>query len=169
MSPATRVGAVIAALAISASATAQSAAAASPAPAPPADSGVVRVESSYGMDETLVRLKQDIAAKGLRLFDEIDQAQLAAAAGVTLKPSVLLLFGNPPLGVQFLTANPYSGLDWPVRMVVFEDESGQVWMAYTDFDFIARRYHITDRALQLEMARQYAASIASSASASAKP
>ena len=112
------------------------------------------------MDDTLVRIKKDIAAKGVRFFDEIDQAQLAAGAGIKLPPSVLLMFGNPPLGIQFLTANPYAGLDWPVRMLVFEDATGQVWIAYSDFVFIANRHHISGREAQFKMASEVAASIA---------
>ena len=115
------------------------------------------------MDDTLVHIKQDIAAKNLRFFDEIDQAQLAAGAGIKLQPSVLLLFGNPALGIQFLTASPYAGLDWPVRMLVFQDAAGQVWIAYSDFAFIANRHHINDRPAQFKMASEVAASIASSA------
>jgi uncharacterized protein (DUF302 family) len=134
---------------------------------PAADSGVIRVKSAYGVDDTLVRIKKDIAAKGLRFFDEIDQAQLAAGAGIKLPPSVLLMFGNPPLGIQFLTANPYAGLDWPVRMLVFEDATGQVWIAYSDFTFIANRHHIRDKEAQFKMASEVAASIA--ASAQSKP
>jgi uncharacterized protein (DUF302 family) len=133
------------------------------APPPAADSGIIRVKSAYGMDDTLVHIKQDIAAKGLRFFDEIDQAQLAAGAGIKLQPSVLLMFGNPPLGIQFLTASPYAGLDWPVRMLVFQDAAGQVWIAYSDFAFIANRHHISDRPAQFKMASEVAASIASSA------
>jgi uncharacterized protein (DUF302 family) len=133
------------------------------APPPAADSGVIRVKSAYDMDETLVHIKKDIVAKGVRFFDEIDQAQLAASAGIKLLPSVLLVFGNPPLGIQFLTANPYAGLDWPVRMLVFQDAAGHVWIAYSDFAYISNRHHITDRPAQFKMAAEVAASIASSA------
>ena len=153
------IGAAITAIII----TNQAPALAQEAAPPAADSGVVRVKSGYDMDETLARIKKDIAAKGLRFFDEIDQAQLAAGAGIKLPPSVLLLFGNPPLGIQFLTANPYAGLDWPVRMLVFRDAAGQVWIAYSDFAYIANRHHITDRPAQFKMASEVAASIASSA------
>jgi uncharacterized protein (DUF302 family) len=133
------------------------------APPPAADSGVIRVKSAYDMNETLVRIKKDIVAKGERFSDEIDQAQLATSAGIKLSRSVLLVFGNPPLGIQFLTANPYAGLDWPVRMLVFQDAAGQVWIAYSDFAYIANRHHITDRPAQFKMAAEVAASIASSA------
>jgi uncharacterized protein (DUF302 family) len=132
-------------------------------PAP--DSGIVRVRSAYSVTETVARIKADIAAKKIHFFDEIDQGALAAEAGVKLRPSVLVEFGNPPLGTQFLTSNPYSGLDWPVRMLVVEDTDDQVWIAYTDFDYVARRHQITDRAPQFKMAAEVAASIAASAQA----
>jgi uncharacterized protein (DUF302 family) len=59
-------------------------------------------------------------------------------------PSTLLVFGNPPLGTQFLNANPQAGLDWPVRLLVQQDEKGDVWAVYTDFIWIARRHGIRD-------------------------
>jgi uncharacterized protein (DUF302 family) len=136
---------------------------AAPLAPPPTDSGVVRVQSRYGMDETIARIKADIAGKGIMFFSAIDQAALAKGAGITLNPSVHLIFGNPPLGIQFLTASPYAGLDWPVRMLVFQDDSGAVWIAYTDFDYIAKRHHIENRAAQFSKASEVAASIASSA------
>lgn len=128
--------------------------------------GVVRVKSAYDVQETVRRLEADIAAKGIRFFDEIDQAKLAADAGVAdVRASVLLVFGNPPLGTQFLQSNPYAGLDWPVRMLVLQDQDGQVWIAYTDFSYIAKRHHISDRDPQFTTASQVAASIASAAEA----
>ena len=135
---------------------------AAPAPAPAADSGIIRVESAYGVDETVTRLKADVAAKGIKFFSEIDQAALAQGAGITLPRSTLIQFGNPPLGIQFLTANPYAGLDWPVRMLVFQDADGHVWVSYSDFQYIARRHHITNRDAQFKMAGEVAGSIAHS-------
>ena len=76
-------------------------------------------------------------------FSEVDQQQLAGNAGIKLRPSRLLTFGNPPLGTLFIFANPLAGLDWPVRVLVLEDENGQVWAAYTDFGYIARRHEIS--------------------------
>ena len=146
-------------------ADAQTAAPASPptllAPTAPAQ-GVVRVRSLYGMDETVDRLKADIASKGIRFFTEIDQGQLGAGADIAIRPSRLILFGNPPLGVQFLSSNPYSGLDWPVRMLVLQEADGSVSVAWTRFGHIADRYSIADRAAQFAMADAVAASIASS-------
>jgi uncharacterized protein (DUF302 family) len=123
--------------------------------------GVVRVKSVYPIGETISRLKNDIAAKGIVFFGEVDQSQLAAAAGIALRPSVLLTFGNPPLGTQFITSNPNAGLDWPVRLLVFESEKGEVWTAYTDFGWIARRHGIKNRGAQFKMASEVIASITS--------
>ena len=126
-----------------------------------ADDGIVRVKSAYDMPETLKRLKKDVADKGIVFFSEIDQAKLAADAGVTLLPSTLLVFGNPPLGTLFITSDPDAGLDWPVRLLVYQDAQGQVWVAYTDFAWIARRHGISNRDKEFNMASEVIASITS--------
>jgi uncharacterized protein (DUF302 family) len=128
----------------------------------PDANGLVKMKSAYSVDETVARLKEDIAAKGIMYFSTVEQSQLARQAGIDLRPSVLLTFGNPPLGAQFLTSNPFSGLDWPVRLLVLQDESGEVWTAYTDFAWIARRHGITDREQQFGMAAKVIDSITSS-------
>lgn len=130
-----------------------------------AEDGIVKVKSAYSVAETIQRLKKDIADKGIMFFSEIDQSKLAANAGVKLRPSTLLVFGNPPLGTLFLTSNPNSGLDWPVRLLVIQDEKGDVYTVYTDFDWIARRHGITDRKEQFETANKVVASITSSVKA----
>jgi uncharacterized protein (DUF302 family) len=126
-----------------------------------AANGVVKVKSVYGLDETVARIKADVAAKGIMFFQQVEQSKLAAAAGISIRPSVLLIFGNPPLGTQFMQRNPESGLDWPVRVLVFQDAEGVVWAAYTDFGWIARRHGITDDA-PFKMASQVIASITAS-------
>ena len=126
--------------------------------------GVIKVKSVYPLEETIARIKQDIAAKGIKFFDEIDQAKLGGDAGIKLRPSTLLVFGNPPLGIQFLTSNPNAGLAWPVRVLVMEDENGDVYAAYTDFAWIAKRHGITDRDAQFKMASSVISSILSTVS-----
>jgi uncharacterized protein (DUF302 family) len=121
--------------------------------------GVVRVKSAYDVDETIARLKADIAAKGIRFFGEVDQSKLAAGAGIALHRSTLLEFGNPPLGTQFITARAEAGLDWPVRLLVTQDERGDVWAVYTDFNWIAQRHGITNRGEQFKTASGVVASI----------
>jgi len=130
------------------------------------DDGIVRVKSAYGMQETSARLKRDVAAKGIQFFDEIDQTALAAKAGISIQPSTLLLFGNPPLGTLFVQSKPEAGIDWPVRLLIQQDAQGNVWAIYTDFRWIARRHGITgDAAKPFEMASGVIASITSSVKA----
>ena len=124
--------------------------------------GIVRVKSAYGVAETIARLRADIAAKGIMFFAAIDQSRLAADAGIHLRPSTLLVFGNPPLGTQFITANPNAGLDWPVRLLVVQDADGTVWAVYTDFQWIARRHGITIRDGQFKKASEVIAAITGS-------
>lgn len=124
---------------------------------------VLTLSSANGFDDTVAKLTADVAAKGIRHFATIDQSALARGANLPLRRSTLVLFGNPPLGVQFLQSNSLSGLDWPVRMLVTEDAAGKVQVAWTDFDAIARRYTIADRAAQFAMASEVAASIATAA------
>jgi uncharacterized protein (DUF302 family) len=127
-----------------------------------ATNGIVSSKSAYGMAETVARLKQNVAAKGLMFFGEIDQAKLAKKAGIETRPSTLLLFGNPALGSQFITSNPQSGIDWPVRLLVYQDASGQVWTEYTDFAYIQARHGIVDRGAQFQKASEVIASITAS-------
>jgi len=125
------------------------------------EAGIIKVKSAYSLDESIARMKQDIAAKGITFFLAVDQSKLAADAGIKLRPSTLLVFGNPALGSQFITSNPQSGLDWPVRLLVQQDDNGDVWAYYTDFAWIAHRYGITDREAQFKMASSVVDSITS--------
>jgi uncharacterized protein (DUF302 family) len=129
------------------------------------DNGIVRVKSAVPMNEAISRIKADIAGKGIRFFMEIDQSQLAAEAGIRLRPSTLLVFGNPPLGTQFITSNPDAGLDWPVRLLLTQDDNGEVWVVWTDFGWIARRHDIRNRDAQFKMATEVVNSITSTIAA----
>ena len=125
------------------------------------DDGIVRIKSAVPMAEAIARIKADIAGKGITFFTEIDQSKLAADAGIKLRPSTLLVFGNPPLGTQFITSNPNAGLDWPVRLLLTQDDNGDVWAVWTDFGWIAKRHNIRDRVAQFEMATKVVTSITS--------
>src|SRR5262249_29662741 len=129
------------------------------------EDGIVRVKSAYPMTETIARLKKDIADKGIVFFSEIDQAEVAAKAGVKVPPSTLLVFGNPRAGALFLTANPASGFDWAVRLLVHQDEGGDVWAVYQDFAWTDRRYRIKDRDEAFATASKVIAAITASVQA----
>jgi uncharacterized protein (DUF302 family) len=126
------------------------------------ENGIVRVKSVYPFNETIDRIKQDVAAKGIMFFFTVDQSKLASEARIKLRPSTLLVFGNPALGSQFITSNPNAGIDWPVRLLVSEDETGTVWTVYNDFHHIARRHGIMDQDAAFQKAAEVITSITSS-------
>lgn len=136
--------------------------------ASPGRDGIVKVRSAYSHEETIARLKKDVEAKGIRFFDLVEQSKLAVAAGLDVRPSSLLIFGNPPLGGKFLAANQLAGLDWPVRLLVYTNEKGQVWMAYTDFGYIARRHRIRTNMAAFQKASEVIASIVGAAAVGSK-
>ncbi|MCA1444043.1 DUF302 domain-containing protein [Ensifer sp. IC4062] len=116
--------------------------------------GIVTVKSRYSVSETVNRIKRSVEEKDITLFGVIDQAKLGNAAGNEVRPSRLVMFGNPALGTTFLTANPLAGLDWPVRVLVYQAKDGSVYAAYTDFDWIAKRHRISSRDREFAMASQ---------------
>lgn len=124
--------------------------------------GVITVESRYSVNETVKRIKGNVAEKGIKLFGDIDQAALGNAAGNKVRPSRLILFGNPALGTTFITAKPLSGLDWPVRVLVYQAKDGSVKVAYTDFGWIAHRYGIKNRQKEFKMATEVIRSVTAS-------
>ncbi|MFI0844386.1 DUF302 domain-containing protein [Mesorhizobium sp. IMUNJ 23232] len=126
-----------------------------------AGNGIVTVKSKYSVSETVKRIKRDVAKKGITFFGVIDQAKLGNAAGNDVRPSRLVMFGNPALGTTFITANPTAGLDWPVRVLVYQDADGAVYAAYTDFDWIAKRHGIMNRAKEFGMATEVIQSVTS--------
>lgn len=107
--------------------------------------GLVLTRSSHSVGETLDRLETVLRNKGLKIFARIDHGAGAKGAGVDLRPTQLLLFGNPKLGSQLLTSNQLAGIDLPMKALVWEDAQGQVWLAYNDPGYIATRHGIADR------------------------
>jgi uncharacterized protein (DUF302 family) len=132
-----------------------------PARADNGSDGVVTVKSDYSVADTVARIKKDVAKKGLMFFGVIDQAKLGNAAGNHVLPSRLVMFGNPALGTTFVTANQQAGLDWPVRVLVYQDANGTVYAAYNDFAWIAKRHGITNRDKEFQMATEVIGSITS--------
>ena len=113
------------------------------------------------MDETIARIKDDIAQKGIMFFSAVDQQQLAAKRRHRAAAVHAAHVRQPALGSQFITAKGEAGLDWPVRLLVQQDDNGNVYAIYTDFGWIAKRHGITNRDAQFTMASGVVASITS--------
>jgi uncharacterized protein (DUF302 family) len=95
-------------------------------------SSVITFQSKYDFEATVARLKAALAAHGVTLFADIDQSAAAAKAGTSLRPTRLLLFGNPKAGTPVMEANPHAALELPLKAVVWEDAGSGVWVDYQD-------------------------------------
>lgn len=114
------------------------------APLASAADGLVAFKSPYSAEATMQRVEQEVAKRDLDIFARIDHAAGAAKAGAALPPTVLLVFGNPKGGTPFMQCQQSVGIDLPLKVLVWEDASGQVWLAYNDPEFIARRHGAND-------------------------
>ena len=109
-----------------------------------AQGGLVTVKSSHDVATTVSRLESALQEKGINLFARIDHAQGAQRIGRILKPTVLVIFGNPALGTPLIERSRSIGIDLPLKALIWEDGSGQVWFTYNDPDYLARRHGITE-------------------------
>jgi uncharacterized protein (DUF302 family) len=110
--------------------------------------GVVIKGSQYSFDETIARLTKAVADGGNMLFANIDQSAAAKGVGLHLRPTRLLLFGNPKGGTPLMDAFPLAALDLPLKIVIWE-ESGRTMLAYTAAAAIAGRYDVTGKDAQI--------------------
>jgi uncharacterized protein (DUF302 family) len=114
-------------------------------PADPADADLVTLPSAHGVTETVRRLKALLAQKGIEVFAHIDHAAGAEKAGLPLRPTQVLIFGNPKAGTPLMQSRQTIGLDLPLRALVWEDGEGKTWLTYRRVKDLARQHHITDR------------------------
>ncbi len=102
------------------------------------DAGLVTVESASPVSETIDRLAAAAEAAGMRVFARVDHAAGAAEVGMTLRPTELLLVGNPRGGTPLMQDRQTAGLDLPLRALAWEDADGRVWVTTNDAAWLAR-------------------------------
>jgi uncharacterized protein (DUF302 family) len=107
--------------------------------------GLIKKESPYSAQRTLDRLGEAVRAEGLTVFARISHSEGAAGVGMDLRPTELLIFGNPEVGTHFFTSRQTAGLDLPMKALAWTDAEGRVWLAYNDPAYIAERHGIGDR------------------------
>lgn len=108
----------------------------------PALDGLVVTASRHPVGDTVASLVAAIAREGMTLVATIDHAAAAAAEGLKLRPTTVLIFGNPRAGTPLMVAAPTIAIALPLKMLVWEDEDGRIWMAYEDPHWLAHRYKI---------------------------
>ena len=109
------------------------------------DDGLVTLKSKYSAAETLDRLEGVLKKKGINVFARISHKKNAEGVKLSLRPTELLIFGNPKLGTHFFTSNQKAGIDFPMKALAWEDAKGQVWYTYNDPAYLAKRHGIKDR------------------------
>jgi uncharacterized protein (DUF302 family) len=105
-----------------------------------ATEGLVSSKSPYSAKETMDRLETVVKEKGLTIFVRVDHAAGAKRIGKTLRPTELLVFGNPLGGTPFMECSQTAGIDLPLKALVWEDAAGQVWLGYNDPAYLASRH-----------------------------
>jgi len=113
-----------------------------------ADNGLTTVPSSFSVTETINRLESLIKEKGIMVFARIDHQAEAAKAGLTMKASQLLIFGNPKAGTPLMKAAPTTAIDLPLKTLAWEDADGKVWLSYNRPDFLKQRHGLSDDQLK---------------------
>ncbi len=111
--------------------------------------GVVRTASRHAYAETIARLRSEIERRQLTLFITIDQQQEAERVGLRLRPTALLIFGSPAAGTRVMEVSPEAAIDLPLKILVWEDETAQVWVAVSDAVYLQRRHRLADDLLPI--------------------
>ena len=102
--------------------------------------GLVAVKSPHSPKDTMDRIEMVVKQKGMTVFAKIDHAAGAVKIGKTIRPTEVLIFGNPQGGTPFIECSQTVGIDLPLKALVWEDASGQVWLGYNDPVFLATRH-----------------------------
>jgi uncharacterized protein (DUF302 family) len=104
------------------------------------DDGLVSVRSVHSVPDTIDRLASTGTSRGMTVFARIDHAANAAQVGMELRPTQLLIFGNPVGGTPLMQDRQTAGIDLPLRALAWEDAAGTVWLTYDDPRWLARRH-----------------------------
>jgi uncharacterized protein (DUF302 family) len=104
--------------------------------------GLITIKSSNGPEETLNRFEAEVRGRGMTVFAHIDHAAGAAAAGLSLRPTEVLIFGSVTAGTPLMEATQTVGIDLPLKVLVWRDENGATWLSYNDPVWLAERHGI---------------------------
>jgi uncharacterized protein (DUF302 family) len=106
--------------------------------------GLLQVASRYTVDETVTRLEAVLAERGVRVFALIDHSGEAEKIGMKMRPTKLVIFGNPKGGTPAMVAAPTLAIDLPLKALVWEDEGGKVWVSYNSPEYLQQRHGVPE-------------------------
>jgi len=110
--------------------------------------GLVRLPSAHSFSETLGRLESTVQSKGLTIFARIHFSDDAGKVGLKMNPTSLVIFGNPKAGTALMVAAPTLAIDFPLKILVSQDDNGKVWVSYNSIEYLKNRHHIPDDLLK---------------------
>ena len=113
-----------------------------------ANNGIINKVSSHSVDQTVEKLKNILQSKGITLFAVIDHSGEAEKVGMKMLPTKLLIFGNPKAGTPLMVAAPSIAIDLPLKMLVWDDGQGKVWISYNSPDYLKQRHGLSQELLQ---------------------
>ncbi|MGO9675477.1 MAG: DUF302 domain-containing protein [Methylocella sp.] len=112
------------------------------------DDGLFTIPSDFSVDDTISRFEAALQAKGVTLFAKIDHGAGAVEAGMTLRPTFLLIFGNARTGAPLMQLNQRIGIDLPLKVLIWQDADEKVWLTYNDPAWLATRHRLGDAAAE---------------------
>ena len=116
--------------------------------APTTENGIIHKPSNHSVDETVERLKRILQAKGIALFALVDHSGEAIKVGMSMRPTKLLIFGNPKAGTPLMLAAPTSAIDLPLKILVWEDGEGKVRISYNSPAHLQQRHGLSQELIQ---------------------
>jgi len=115
---------------------------------PNRDRGIIDTPSNHSVDETVEKLKGILQAKGVTLFALVDHSGEAEKVGMKMRPTKLLIFGSPKAGTPVMLAAPSSAIDLPLKILIWEDREGKVWVSYNSLPYLQERHGLPKKLLQ---------------------
>jgi uncharacterized protein (DUF302 family) len=131
--------------------------------------GLITIQSSAGPNETMDLLEAEIKAHGMTVFSRVNHAALAEQAGMTLRPTEVILFGNPRGGTPLMQANQTIGIDLPLKALVWQDAAGKTWVSYNEPAWLVKRHDIVGSEPTIAVMERAVAAIANKAASSGTP
>jgi uncharacterized protein (DUF302 family) len=104
--------------------------------------GLLQVASPYTVDETVNRLESVLAERGVQVFAVVDHSGEAEKVGMKMRPTKLVIFGNPKGGTPVMLAAPTLAIDLPLKALAWEDENGKVWVSYNSPEYLQQRHGV---------------------------
>ena len=116
--------------------------------APTTDNGIINLPSNHSVDETVKKLQGILQSKGVTLFALVDHSGEAEKVGMKMRPTKLLIFGSPKAGTPLMLAAPSIAIDLPLKILIWEDSEGKVWVSYNSPAYLQERHGLPEQLLQ---------------------